>query len=423
MLAIAPLEARLALCAEDPAAFVLYGQALTSLGEPAFAVDRFEQALRIAPAFASAYRYMASALVMQKLDQEALSCLRAARRIKPDWPEAWLDEAGIRLRRGELARGFAAYEWREGARHAASHGAAFWNGDDPLAGQSILILGEQGLGDTLQFIRYLPMIVEQAREVTVEVSEKLQSLLAEFGHRAGFRVISPADPRPSCERFTLLMSLPHAVNTRMETIPAEVPYLGLDVLSAVHVSNTPNTRKASLVRDVTAALMGVERSGPHDLLDVSVQRTRYRVGIVPAGNPAFANDAMRSMPLSAFAPLFARDDVDAVLLQAAPRETDRQWADAHPEWITQVPLEGDFLDTASVIAGLDLVISVDTALAHLTGAMGLPVWILLPFIADWRWLEDRMDTPWYPSATLFRQLAPRDWESVVRQVCFAMDAF
>ena len=398
ILAMAPLEARLALYADDPAALVLYGQALTSLGEPAFAVDRFEQALRVAPMFAPAYRYMASALVMQKLDQEALSCLRAARRLKPDWPEAWLDEAGIRLRRGELAKGFAAYEWREGARHAATHGAAFWNGDDALAGQSILILAEQGLGDTLHFIRYVPMIVAQAREVIVEVPEKLQSLLSAFGRRAGFSVITPADPRPTCERFTLLMSLPHAVNTRMETIPADIPYLGVDVL--------PQDRPDWPDRPDWAA----------------GQRTRYRVGIVPAGNPAFANDAMRSMPLSTFAPLFAREDVCAVLLQAAPREADQQWADAHPEWIAQIPLEGDFSDTAKVIAQLDLVISVDTALAHLTGAMGLPVWILLPYIADWRWLENRSDSPWYPSARLFRQLAPRDWDSVVMQVCEAIDA-
>jgi len=208
----------------------------------------------------------------------------------------------------------------------------------------------------------------------------------------------------------------------LETIPADVPYLGMHVRDGDHVSKTSKTSTASSAWDVTDAFEAGDKHGAQGQVKVAGRRTRYRVGIVPAGNPAFANDAMRSMPLSAFAPLFARDDVDAVLLQAAPREADRLWADAHPEWIIQVPLDGDFSDTAKVISELDLVISVDTALAHLTGAMGLPVWILLPYIADWRWLEDRSDSPWYPSARLFRQLAPRDWESVVRQVCLAMDA-
>lgn len=395
MQAIGPIERVLAQRETDASALVLFGQALSSLGEFAYAVDRFEFALQCAPDFAPAYRYMASALTMQKLDDEALACLRAARKLQPDWPQAWLDEAGIRLRRGQWGRGFEAYEWRDGPRLTARRTDAFWNGDDAIDDRSLLVLAEQGLGDTLHFIRYMPMVARLAREVTVEVQAPLWRLIHHQAAAWGVRVIARGEPQPTCDRFTLLMSLPHALRTRHDTIPATVPYL-LPLREHGHAVHA-----ADAVRPL-------------------------RVGIVPAGNPEYANDAMRSMPLSTLAPLLSllsRERVDTMLLQPLPRETDLAWMSDHAGLISWEPLAGDFADTAAHVSAFDLVITVDTAMAHLCGAMGQPVWILLPYVPDWRWMEDRSDSPWYPSATLFRQPATHDWASVVRSLCDAFEAW
>ncbi|MGI4984719.1 MAG: glycosyltransferase family 9 protein [Janthinobacterium lividum] len=387
MQAVGVLEHVFARDPDHPAALVLFGQALAALGEFAFAVDRFERALQVAPRYAPAYRYMASALCMQQMDDAALVCLRAARTLQPDWPLAWLDEAGIRLRRGELTRGFAAYEWRASARCAARQGGHFWNGDEAIEHRSLLVLAEQGLGDTLQFVRYLPHLAKLARDVVVEVQPPLLRLVAARAAQWGVRVIGQGDPRPDTDRFTLLMSLPHALRTRLDTIPAEIPYLGAPSplpcpAAAAAPTLTPGSRP-------------------------------LRVGIVASGNAHFVDDAIRSMPLAALASVLGVAGVDVVLLQPAVREADRQWALTNAPGLRMPLAVGDFVDTAEHIASLDLVISVDTAVAHLAGALGKPVWIMLPYLADWRWMHARRDSPWYPSATLFRQAAPHDWAGVV----------
>ncbi|MCY0385964.1 hypothetical protein OVY01_01635 [Robbsia sp. Bb-Pol-6] len=389
--AVGELEQVFAQDPDDAAALVLFGQALAALGEFAFAVDRFERALQVAPRYAPAYRYMASALCMQRMDDAALVCLRAARALRPDWPLAWLDEAGIRLRRGELARGFDAYEWRDSARFAARQGEHYWNGDEAIDTRSILVLAEQGLGDTLQFVRYLPRLAALARDVVVEVQPPLLRLVAAQAARWGVRVIQQGDPRPQTDRFTLLMSLPHALRTRLDTIPAEIPYLA--------ASSAAPARAPAKGRDVPTAAVPA--------------RPPLRVGIVPSGNPHFADDALRSMPLAVLAPVLSVPGVETVLLQPVVRDADRQWAAKHAPELRMPPLDGDFLDTAACVAALDLVISVDTAVAHLAGALGRPVWILLPYLSDWRWMSERRDSPWYPTATLFRQAVPRDWRGVV----------
>lgn len=433
MQAVAPLDAVLAVRADDPAALVLYGQAMAGLGEYAFAVDRFDAALRAMPRFAPAYRYMASALAMQKSDDAALACLRAARDIRPDFPEVWLDEAGIRLRRGELRRGFAAYEQRDGARLAARRSDQYWNGDDTLAGRSLLVVAEQGLGDTVQFLRYIPLVRALAREVVVEVQPPLWRLAAERAQAWGVRVIPRGSPLPACDRFTMLMSLPYALQTTMATIPAGAPYLF--AAPALRLALPDQALDIDAARDDGIEHDSATRSRHGDAvprgssagLDTG-QTAPLRIGLVVSGNPAYRNDALRSMPLSACAPLFELADVECVMLQPTLRDADHQWIDAQraagkaPNWRPGLidMAQGDFADTAGVIESLDIVISVDTAIAHLSGALGKPVWIMLPYVADWRWLSDRSDSPWYPSARLFRQQAMQDWTTVISEIGAAL---
>ncbi|KKB64218.1 hypothetical protein WM40_06905 [Robbsia andropogonis] len=413
MQAVAPLETIFVTRPDDPAALVLYGQAMSALGEYAFAVDRFEAALRAMPRFAPAYRYMASALAMQKSDDAALVCLRAARDIRPDFPEVWLDEAGIRLRLGQLRRGFAAYEWRDGARLAARRSDAYWNGDDVLTGRSLLVAAEQGLGDAIQFLRYIPLVRPLARDVIVEVPVPLWRLVAACADAWGVRVIPRGEPLPDCDRFTLLMSLPYAMQTTLSTIPSSGRYFA--AAPALSLSRPRQPDGSGPLEDM-----------PFEVVPDGVRR--LRVGLVVSGNPEYRNDAFRSMPLSMCAPLFALDGVEWIMLQPALRDADRQWIDGQREaghalhWRPGLleRQQGDFADTAGLIETLDLVISVDTAIAHLTGALGVPVWILLPFVADWRWLSNRSDSPWYPSARLFRQPALQDWPAVIAEVAAAL---
>lgn len=394
MAAVQALDLALAEAPDDAASLASYGLALARLGEPAAAVWYIEQALASDPEYAPAYRYLAGALVMQREDQAALDCLAQARRLKPDWHDAWLDEAGILLRRGDLLRGFAAYERREGARLAARRSRAFWNGSDELRGASLFVAAEQGFGDMLQFVRYAPLLTSLARHVTIEVQAALWPVVAPMAARWGVTVQARGQEVPPCDRFTLMMTLPYALRTRLDTIPAEVPYLA--------VPAGPAESEAALPPPTP-------RGG-----------RRLRVGLVPSGNPQYHNDAQRSMPLATLAPLAEFGDVEFWLVQPTVRDSD---AEALAQWPTLHRCDGclnDFGDMARLLARLDLVISVDTAVAHLAGALGRPVWIMLPYVADWRWLAERTDSPWYPSARLFRQDVARDWHGVARRIAEAL---
>jgi tetratricopeptide (TPR) repeat protein len=431
MQAVAPLEAVFALHPDDPSALVLYGQTMAALGEYAFAVDRFEAALRVKPRFAPAYRYMASALAMQKNDAAALVCLRAARDIRPDFPEVWLDEAGVRLRCGQLRRGFAAYEWRDGARLAARRSDRYWNGDDSLAGRSLLVVAEQGLGDAIHFMRYIPLVKALAREVVVEVQVPLWRLAAARAEAWGVRVIPRGTPLPECDRFTLLMSLPYALQTTLSTIPSGVPYLF--AAPALALPRLAPVAEGGAVEGAPFPCTWRVDGEPRTHIAVEQgaagnARVPLRVGLVVSGNPEYRNDALRSMPLSMCAPMLALDGIEYIMLQPTLRDADRQWiADRKVDggaanWhagLLDMP-QGDFADTAAIVETLDLVISVDTAIAHLSGALGKPVWLMLPYVADWRWLSDRSDSPWYPSARLFRQHALQDWPSVIADLVDAL---
>ena len=328
----------------------------------------------------------------------AEECFAAAMDRRPHHYDANLNLAMLRLLRGDFARGWPGYEMR---RHRDTTPEALsrmvpWTAPEDLHGQCVRVLMEQGAGDRLHFARYLPLLAARGAEVEValEPDSPLRPLLAEMGSIGGFvdRDDSPGAPgtpdRPGA--VVPLLSLPLAFGTDLASIPGQVPYL-----------QVPAERRAKW-----RARLGTGDGRP-------------RVGVVWWGNPSFMNDRRRSMPLARFAPLLERADIAfhvlANRLRPEEEEQARALATVH---------EGidDFADTAALVEAMDLVVSVDTAMAHLAGALARPVWILLPSNPDWRWMVAREDSPWYPTARLFRQTSRDDWDGVLQRVGEALDA-
>lgn len=352
------------------------------------ALPWFERALELEPNRATALRQMGNTLAMMRADDAALACLQAARRARPDWDKAWLDEAGLLLRRGDYAGGWRAYGKREGQRMLETLPSC-WSGEEPLADKTILLLAEQGLGDTIQFARFAPQVAALAQRVILEVQAPLRPLFDEVGRDWGVEIVARGDARPDGDHQCLLLSLPRILRATPDTIPEQSGYL-----------RAPATRR-TLWRERLATRSATGR---------------LRVGLAPAGNPQFKNDALRSIPLAAFEACFDLPGVDWVIPQPEIRDADRAVLERHAGVISFGAQLEDFADTAALLEQLDLVISVDTSIAHLAGALARPVWILLPHFPDWRWMHDRADTPWYPSARLFRQTAAHDWGGVITRV-------
>ncbi|WP_431857431.1 tetratricopeptide repeat protein [Azospirillum sp.] len=322
-------------------------------------------------------------------------CYEKALELRPDFPPAHWNLGLCLLLHGDFAQGWKEYEWRWRWSGFGEEPRPFaqpvWQGEPPLAvGGTLLVTAEQGFGDTFQFTRYLPLLAERGYDVAFEVQAPVFTLLWHSLGRHGVRVV-PRTETPArvhddlaFARHVPLMSLPERFGTLLETIPATVPYLFAEP-----------TRQALWADRLDAA------AGP-----------RRRIGIAWKGRPLHSRDRERSMPPSALAPLLAVPDAQFFGVQ----KHEDGAADAPPGVL---PLDGllhDFSETAAVVANLDLVITVDTSLAHLAGAMGRPVWVLLPFSPDWRWLLDRADSPWYPTMTLFRQKRAGDWDGVVAEV-------
>lgn len=364
------------------------GLALGKGGQPAEALPWFERALELEPNRATTLRHMGNALAMMRADDAALACLQAARRVRPDFDEAWLDEAGLLLRRGDYAEGWRAYGKREGQRMLETLPSC-WSGEEPLADKTILLIAEQGLGDTIQFARYAPQVAALAQRVILEVQAPLRPLFDEVSRDWGVEIVARGDARPDGDHQCLLLSLPRLLRTTPDTTRDPSGYL-----------RAPAKRRA----------LWRERLGARSATG------RLRVGLANAGNPQFKNDALRSIPLVAFEACFDLPGVDWVIPQPEIRDADRAVLERHANVISFGAQLEDFADTAALLEQLDLVISVDTSIAHLAGALARPVWILLPHFPDWRWMHDRADTPWYPSARLFRQTVMHDWGGVITRV-------
>ena len=360
------------------------GNALLRLNRVAEAVAAYDRVLQFAPRSAGLHANRAAALRRLDRPREALSSALVALAIRPDFPQARFVEAVARLSMGDFAAGWRAYEsrWRIGwlASQRRSFTAPLWLGEEPLDGKTIFLHAEQGLGDTLQFARYVPTLAALGANVVLEVQPELVRLLS--GLRGLTKIIARKETPPPHDFHCPLLSLPLAFETTLETIPTHVPYVA-----------------------ATEADMAIWRT--------RLPQRNSRVGLVWSGVRSHDNDLNRSMRLETLAPLLDLPEVSFIGLQHDVRTEDMTFLQSRRDIAPVGQHFADFADTAAVVAQLDAVIAVDTAVAHLAGAMGKPLFLLLPFAADFRWLRERTDSPWYPSARLFRQPQFGDWDGVM----------
>ncbi|WP_456621194.1 tetratricopeptide repeat protein [Bradyrhizobium sp. P5_C12] len=343
------------------------------------------------PFYAKGHANLAVALRNAGEIDEALAVSRQAVALAPDQPLAQYNHAHFLLLNGDFGNGFEAYRWRRRCKTLSDGDPTFsqpeWQGE-PLDGRTLLLFAEYGLGDALHFVRYLPMVAARGGRIILQVQPALASLLRQL---SDVIVIPRGELLPPFDLQLPLMSLPRLFGTTLDGIPADIPYLH------------PDPAKLSRWR---AALDGV---------------TALKVGVVWAGNAGHKGDRQRSLSAEAVLPRLVMPGVQLYSLQKEPRPDDGPvLAALGDEIIDLAPALGDFSDTAAAVAALDLVVAVDTSVAHLAGALGRPVWMLTPYALDWRWLRDREDSPWYPTMRLFRQRRPREWDAPLMRLSAAL---
>lgn len=360
------------------------GNALRAQHKLEEALVAYDRALAIRRDYADAHANKASTLHLIGRIDEAMDTYRHAIALDPMQANAHSGLSLLLLLKGKLDLGWFEYEWRWRSTEMPARRVAgtLWEGDR-APGKRLFIHSEQGLGDALQFVRYLPLLIERGASITLLVPETLRALIA-----ASMPAVTLSDekaPAPPYDRHCPLLSLPRLFRTTMETIPAEVPYL-----------KAPQDRAARWS----------ERFG---------DARGLKVGIVWAGNPKHINDPARSIAIETLAPLFSVPETRFYSLQVGPRAQDMTRLGN----VGVTPLASelvDFAETAGVVSHLDLVVTIDSSVAHLAGAMGKPVWVLTPAVPDWRWLFEREDNPWYPTARLFRQQQRLQWAPVIERV-------
>jgi Tfp pilus assembly protein PilF len=376
-------------------ALVNRGVVLLALQRPEEALESFDHALEIRPDYAEAVAKRGNALRSLRRPREALLCYEKARTLRPDYDEARWSESMCRLLMGDFENGWRQYEWRwkqrDYQRDRREFSQPLWLGEQEVAGRTILLHAEQGFGDTIQFCRYATLLATRGARVILEVQPPLKSLLARLSGPAV--VLGAGEALPDFDLHCPLMSLPLACGTTLETVPAAECYLTAD-----------RERVA-----VWSARLG--------------STARPRVGLVWSGNRAHGNDYARSIALAELLERLDGSGAAFVSLQKDVRPHDRATLAVRPDVLHCGDELRDFDDTAALIESMDLVISVDTSVAHLAGALGKPVWVLLPYAPDWRWLLEREDSPWYPTARLFRQARSGDWDGVLSAVTGALADF
>ena len=362
------------------------GNALLKLNRVAEALAAYDRALTFAPENAALLANRAVALRRLDRPQEAVISAKQALRSRPGFAQARFVEAVARLTLGDFGAGWRGYEARalvgDVVRKDRGFTAPLWLGEPSLEGKTILLHAEQGFGDTIQFVRYAPLIAARGARIVLEVQRELTRLLSCLPGIAA--VVARNAPLPRFDFHCPLLSLPLACATELATIPAAIPYIA------------PAEADIALWRALLPR-----------------RRPRPRIGLAWCGTRSHDNDLNRSMRLETLAPLLDLAHATFVSLQHEVREEDAAFLESRGEIVRIAPEFSDFADTAAVIASLDAIISVDTAVAHLAGAMGKPLFLLLPFAADFRWLRERRDSPWYPSARLYRQPVFGDWASAV----------
>jgi Tfp pilus assembly protein PilF len=368
------------------------GVILERMGRLDEAMRSYDRALALRSDQPIAHNGRGLALCAKGRYAEAIAAFTRAVEIDPGYAQARFHRALAYLVTGRFKEGWDDYEWRWASPESKAARPPFpipdWNGE-PLAGKAIYLYVEQGYGDAIMFARYAPLVAARGATVLFCVRPALKELLTGL---PGVQVGVEGDSGPRCQYMCPLLSLPRIFKTDITSIPADVPY--------VHAApDRLATWQARIPCD-----------------------GRLNVGLVWAGGRDFAGDRHRTIGLRRMMPLLGDPRIRYVSLHAELREEDAALMAAHPEIIHFGSELKDFADTAAVIARLDLVIAVDTAVAHLAGAMAKPVWILLPFNPDFRWLLERADSPWYPTARLFRQPKAGDWASVIARVREALAA-
>ena len=363
------------------------GRALAALGQPEQAAARFRAALDYGgDAPPDRLADVVAALCQTFIDQERYdAALAACRDVPPQvfgHPVIEWNESLTRLMLGDYRNGWRLYESRFLVpEHDPPRPGAAVLDLATVAGKRVLVFAEQGRGDAIQFARYLTLLAQRGAQVIAEVYPELQPLFA--GIEGVTQVVAPDDPVPPHDLLTPLLSLPLAFGTEVSSIPAEPPYV-----------SPPQDRREAWTARLAA-------------------RSRPRVGLAWWGAQHIPK---RSIPAHLLTPLLERPDLEFHAVQKDVTPTDADWLARHPAVRTHAAALRDFADTAALLAQMDLVISIDTAVAHLAGALGRPVWILLPFSPDWRWFAARTDSPWYPTARLFRQKQAGDWAEVIQRV-------
>jgi Flp pilus assembly protein TadD len=389
--AVASCRRAVALNAGLPEAQNNLALALRDQGQLDESIAACRRAIELRPNYAGAYSNLGLALHNQGQFDQALGAFRQAIALNPNLSVAHINLAMTLLLNGDFKRGLQEYEWRWKYKDFPSPPRNFpqprWDGG-ALENRTLLLHAEQGLGDTMQFIRYLPLMAQRGGRIIIECHTDLQRLFQKMPEKC--QIVARGEPLPAFDRHCPVLSLPLVFGTTLENIPQTVPYLHAEA------------------QDVKKFKQRMKKHWP--------KMKMGKVGLVWAGRPTHKNDRDRSIKLSMLAPLSLVPGVRFFSLQKGAASAQAKTPPAGMELVDWTAELKDFADNAALIANLDLVISVDTAMAHLAGAMGKPVWTLLPKIPDWRWLLEREESPWYPSMRLFRQPKRGDWESVIKRV-------
>jgi tetratricopeptide (TPR) repeat protein len=360
--------------------------------EALFACDK---AIALNPDYAQAFYNKAIALHELKRIDEAIANYDKALSLKPDYHEASLNKSHSLLLQGDFENGLSLYEsrWTSEKMSEIAGRRLFdkttWHGVESLQGKTILVYGEQGFGDVIQFCRYIEKIANLGAKVILEVPQSLAGLLE--GLKGVSQLIIEGQKLPAFDYQCPLLSLPLVFNTNISSIPGNIPYLK---------ANTDKVLKVSLK-------LGAKK--------------RKRIGLVWSSVSAFRDDSKRSLKLEKFVKALPLEGFEYVCLQKELKECDKELFKTYRNIKFYGDEINDFQDTAALIENLDLVISTCTSVAHLAGALGKETWLLLSFVPDWRWLLDRDDSPWYPSMKLYRQTSIGDWNSVLDRVKLDLD--
>lgn len=404
--ALASYERAIALEPTNIKALSNSGTIWQELGQPERAIENYDRILAFEPDHVETLTNKGTALMEMRRTQEAFACYDQALALNPDHVNTHWNKSLALLLQGDFANGWPQYEWRwrlpEHQKILKHFHQPQWSGREDLHGKTIFIYAEQGLGDTLQFCRYAGLLAERGAKVILGAQPELYPLL---NTQSGVLLhLQTGQKVPTFDYHCPLLSLPLAFGTELDSIPSSTPYLAADP-----------TRVLAWAQKLSATQKPPTNVWARLKEKLKRQSPTLKIGLVWSGSSIHKNDRNRSIALAALAPLMGLR-AQFFSLQKEISAADQATLQAHPDITNWGEHFNDFADTAAAIELMDLVIAVDTSTAHLAGAMGKPVWILLPFSPDWRWLLDRDDSPWYPSARLFRQKEHGNWGPVIERI-------